>query len=389
MRFSVITIFPEFFDSPLKHGLLDKAIDSKKVRIDILNLRDFAKGKHRQTDDTPYGGGPGMVMMPGPLAAAINHARKSNSGSKVVALSPGGTPLNNHKAKTLAKQKGLILVCGRYEGIDQRIIDHYCDEEISIGDYVLTGGEPAALILIDAVSRMLPGVIGDPESVSRDSFSNALSHPQYTRPRNHEGYQVPEALFSGDHEKIRQWRENAAWERTRKYRPDLLAGLAATRFWLIINEPTLEVFPDYMAMIKSYRLGGALFVIPNTQKRNEARTIIENQKRFSNSKIFFKRSVSDAVRWLEKKEGAFPEIIRIGFNADAKATARNFSSNRISNKNIPAALYIGSTYPSESSKYAFFESNPIIVFEEEFLNTDPQHLALLALDRVLKNKPTG
>ena len=333
MRFQIVTIFPDFFSTPLEHGLLDKAIDADRIVVDVVNLRQFAKGRHRQTDDAPYGGGPGMVMMPEPLVCAIDHAKKKDPDARVIALSPGGRRLTDRYARQLARDnRGLILLCGRYEGIDQRIIDHYCDEEISIGDFVLTGGEPAALVLIDAVSRMLPGVVGDPESVDRDSFKIALAPPQYTQPRSFEGHSVPAVLTSGDHAKIESWRRRAAQKRTSHYRPKLLIDLARTDTWLVIvrgeNSGTNAVetieLQQTLAVAEAFELAGVVFVCPAIVVRDGTRAQIDSLALPSDrgTVVAVKRSLKDAENWVRKRTGKTPLVIGIKSEGNAEDASR-------------------------------------------------------------------
>jgi len=224
MRFDILTIFPEFFDSPLREGIIRRAVQDGHVEIVVTNIRDFALDRHAMTDDRPFGGGEGMVMKPEPLAAAISAAKEENPSASVVLLSPQGRTLDQEAAAGFTDVPGLILVCGRYEGIDQRLIDGFVDLELSIGDYILTGGELAALVVVDAVTRLLPGVLGCSRSASCDTFSRGLlKHPQYTRPRDFDGNTVPEVLLSGDHDAIRDWRFLASVRRTLARRPELLA----------------------------------------------------------------------------------------------------------------------------------------------------------------------
>ncbi|TBV82174.1 MAG: tRNA (guanosine(37)-N1)-methyltransferase TrmD [Desulfobulbaceae bacterium] len=226
MRFDILTIFPDFFDSPLAAGMIRRAWQGQIIDVRVHNIRDFTANKHAMTDDRPFGGGAGMVMKPEPLAAAVRHARVDSAGGKVVLLSPQGRTLDQRLATELAGEQHLILVCGRYEGVDERFRSAYVDREVSIGDYVLTGGEPAALVLLDCVIRLLPGVLGCDESAANDTFSpgsrGGLKYPQYTRPRVFEGQKAPEVLFSGDHAVIAQWRFLAAVRRTVERRPELL-----------------------------------------------------------------------------------------------------------------------------------------------------------------------
>jgi tRNA (guanine37-N1)-methyltransferase len=224
MRFDILTIFPDLLTSPLQEGIIRRAIQDHKIEVAIHNIRDFATDKHAMTDDRPFGGGEGMVMKPEPIAAALDQVKEEAGAGRVIFLSPQGKPFNQMKAAELAKLDHLILLCGRYEGIDERVIDLYVDEEISIGDYILTGGELAAMVVVDAVTRLQPGVLGCADSVSQDSFSRGmLKHPQYTRPREFMGLEVPEELLAGDHSVIRDLRLVATVRQTLAKRPELLA----------------------------------------------------------------------------------------------------------------------------------------------------------------------
>lgn len=207
MRVSVITIFPDMLRSFLGYGLLEKAVRNGLLRVDVHDLRAFSRDKHRKVDDRPFSGGPGMVLMPDPLFRAVEHVRADQPG-RVVLFSAYGRVLSQRRVKELAALEHLILVCGRYEGVDQRFIDECVDEEISLGEYVLMGGEVAAEALLEAVSRMLPGVVGNPESVQSDTFyqEDQVAFPQYTQPRSYRGLDVPDLLLSGDHERIQAWR---------------------------------------------------------------------------------------------------------------------------------------------------------------------------------------
>jgi len=219
----VLTLFPRMIAAPLEESILGKAREKGLLRVQVTDIREFADGKHRVTDDVPYGGGAGMVMKPEPLVAAIEAARQRGPGARVVLLSPQGPRFNQGKAQELASHGTLILVCGRYEGVDERVL-RWVDEELSLGDFVLTGGEIAALAVIDAIARLVPGVLGNELSTQSESFSGEglLEGPQYTRPPEFRGLRVPEVLLSGDHEKIARWRQDQAVARTRERRPDLL-----------------------------------------------------------------------------------------------------------------------------------------------------------------------
>lgn len=222
MHFHILTIFPDWFTSPLSVGLLKKAQDKRVLSFTIHNLRDYAPGKHRSTDDTPYGGGRGMVMSPEPLVAAIESVRSKLPAARCILLSPQGPRLSQPKAVELAGCPALVLVCGRYEGVDERVRT-FVDEEISIGDYIVGGGEVAALVVIDAVARLVPGVIGCCESAEDESFTTGLlEYPQYTRPEEFRGMRVPRVLLSGHHGEVMRWRRRQSLLRTKARRPDLL-----------------------------------------------------------------------------------------------------------------------------------------------------------------------
>jgi tRNA (guanine37-N1)-methyltransferase len=222
MQIDVLSIFPEMFPGPLSVGLLGKAIEDGKLSVDVTNIRDYATDRHRTVDDSPYGGGPGMVMKCGPLFAAVESLREKNSLERVILMSPRGRRLNQDIVRELAAQPDFVLICGRYEGVDERVTQTLCTDEISIGDYVLSGGELPALVIIEAVSRMIPGVVGDWGSVETDSFyEGILGAPQYTRPSEFRGMNVPQVLMDGHHAMIEHWRRKEALRLTRARRPDL------------------------------------------------------------------------------------------------------------------------------------------------------------------------
>lgn len=221
MKISVLTLFPEFIEALKEYSIIGRAIREKIIELEIIDIRDFAVNKYLQVDDYPYGGGPGMLMMASPIADAINKVK--NESSKVYFLTAQGQKLNQKKLKAMKKEKHIILLNGHYEGIDQRVIDNYVDEEISIGDYVLTGGEIPSMVLIDSLTRLLDGTLASEESYKDESFYDGLlEYPQYTRPRVFEGHEVPEILLSGDHEKVRKYRLKESLRNTYKKRPDLL-----------------------------------------------------------------------------------------------------------------------------------------------------------------------
>jgi len=225
MHFDILTLFPEMFDSPFRESILKKAVEQNLVSIAVHNIRDYAPGKHRVTDDASYGGGGGMVMKPEPIFEAVEAILGEDPPSSVsiVLLSPQGRPFTQKMAWELVAYPRILLLCGRYEGVDERVRQFLTNDEISIGDYVLTGGEIPAMVLVDAVTRLIPGVLGDPGAVVRDSHAQGLlEHPQYTRPPVYRGYAVPRVLVSGDHGEIALWRRREALRRTYQRRPDLL-----------------------------------------------------------------------------------------------------------------------------------------------------------------------
>ena len=223
LRFDIVSIFPGMFASPFGDSIIQRAREAGLLDIHVHDLRDYSLNKHRKVDDSPFGGGVGMVMNVEPIARAITAVKKEVPETRTILLSPGGRPFDQEKAWELSSLPSLTLICGRYEGIDERIRLHYVDEEISIGDYVLTGGELPAMVLVEAISRLLPGVLGDPESLLEESFhDDLLEYPQYTRPRDYEGLKVPEILVSGDPKKIRDWQKAEALKKTAQVRPDLL-----------------------------------------------------------------------------------------------------------------------------------------------------------------------
>jgi tRNA (guanine37-N1)-methyltransferase len=222
MRIDVITLFPEMFEKPLETSLLGKARTAGTIEVSVHDLRDHGLGRHRSVDDEPYGGGPGMVMRPEPIWAAVEAVR--TEGAFVILMSARGTLLDHDVVRRLAAHDHLVLICGRYEGVDERVAAHLADEEISIGDYVLAGGEVPALVVIEAVSRLVPGVLGNVESLALESHSaGLLEYPQYTRPPEFQGHAVPDVLLSGDHRAVERWRRDESERLTQQRRPDLWA----------------------------------------------------------------------------------------------------------------------------------------------------------------------
>lgn len=237
MKIELLTIFPEMFDSFLNASIIGRAREAGLLDIHATDIRPYSQNKHKNTDDYPFGGGAGMLMLAQPIADAMKAVTRPPFQGKRIYMSPRGVPLTQALAQQLSQEERVVILCGHYEGVDQRVLDKYIDMEISVGDYVLTGGETAAMVLIDCVSRLVPGVLGSAESAGDESFSNdgLLEYPQYTRPRVFEDMEVPEVLLNGDHKKISQWRREQALLATARMRPDLLAAASITpaeRRWL-------------------------------------------------------------------------------------------------------------------------------------------------------------
>ena len=240
MRFHILTLFPEMFDSPFSHGIIQRARESGLIEISTHNFRDHAHDRHRTVDDYPFGGGAGMLLKPEPLFEAVEAVRGSgglDESTPVVLLSPQGRRLTQRVVEELAREDDIVLLCGRYEGFDERVRQYLATDEISVGDYVLGGGELAAMVVVDAVARLVPGVVGSAASTEDDSFTTGLlQHPQYTRPSEFRGLEVPEVLLSGNHGEIARWRRRESLRRTFERRPDLLDGMELTDEELLFVE---------------------------------------------------------------------------------------------------------------------------------------------------------
>lgn len=221
LEIDLVTIFPKFFKGPLEESLIQKAQQKNLVKIKAHNLRDYTHDRHKTVDDKPFGGGPGMVMKPEPIFDCVEDIQKKGKSGWVIVMDPQGEPLTQKVAKKLATKKHLILLCGHYEGIDHRVKEHLADQEISVGDFITMGGEAPALCLIESVIRLIPGVIGNQESLAEETFEEGLEYPQYTRPRDYRGWKVPDILVSGNHQEVKKWRNKIARDMTRKKRPDL------------------------------------------------------------------------------------------------------------------------------------------------------------------------
>ncbi len=358
MRFSVVTSFPELFGPFFETSLLGRAVASGRVAVRCVDPRDFAGDRHRTTDDTPYGGGPGMVMKPEPLVAAVEEAAAWGAAggaksSRNIVLSPAGAPLTQHLARQLAGEDHVILVCGRYEGIDQRVVDEIGAEEVSLGDFVMTGGEVAAMAAIDAASRYVPGVLGEPSSTAEESFSEGLlEYPHYTRPQSFRGREVPEVLRSGNHARIRRWRRAKALTRTAERRPDLLASqplsaedrellgssapasLAARTYVILAHYPVFDRagqvvtasiknldIHDIARSAATFGVGGAIAVTPITAQRDKVDHIVgawDDQARREGggddhrigalSRVWAEASLEDALTRVAERHGSAPLV---------------------------------------------------------------------------------
>ncbi len=375
MRFTVVTLFAEMFDSVLSTSVLGKARAAGLVEIDFVNPRDFATDKHRSVDDTPYGGGPGMVMKCDSLLAAIDSAGAGSSPHRIL-LSPVGKTLTHARAFELAKLDHVVLVCGRYEGIDERAVDLGIDESLSIGDYVLTGGELGAMVIIDSVSRFVPAVLGHSESASDESFSNGLlEYPQYTRPASHSGHSVPETLLSGNHARIEAWRHQQSLQRTAVHRPELLRNnpelvrsLASRTYVVLAHHPVLDRHGDIVTTsvtnfdihdiarsCATYGVAGYYPVSPIRLQRDKIARIIEiwrkeirqtgaEDRGHALGTIAVQDSIESAVREIEERERGKAWVVATSAQDGEPARQVGFTelvAERIAGGNGPLILVLG------------------------------------------------
>lgn len=374
MRFTVITIFPEMFESVLGAGVLGRGRDAGRLAVEFVNPRDFTTDRHRTVDDTPYGGGPGMVMKAEPLMAAIEAAcaGKEPPPHRIL-LSPGGAPLSQRRVKELARLEHIVLLCGRYEGIDERVAELGIDEELSIGDFVLSGGEIAAMAVIDAVARYVPGVLGEATSTDEESFSESLlEYPQYTRPAELRGLAVPEVLLGGNHARIAEWRRAQALRRTAERRPDLLAAHSFTdrdrRLWqdmadvdpagrtyvALVHHPVYDRnqkvvtsaitnldIHDIARSVATYGLAGYYVITPVTTQRDKVKSILSawNQGIVQNhaddridalSRVETAPSIADAAAAIGETWGKPPRLIATSARESQGRPTIDFDSLRMS-----------------------------------------------------------
>lgn len=353
MKFDILTIFPEFFESPFSFGIFKKAREKKLIEINTHDFRNFTVDKHRTVDDAPYGGGGGMLMKPEPIGRAIEQVKSGEARSLVILTTPGGEPFTDETARELAEYEQLVVICGRYEGIDDRVRDIYVDREISIGDYVLSGGEYAASVIVDSVSRFIPGVLGNVLSPEEESFKEGLlEYPQYTRPESYKGKKIPEVLLSGNHREIAEWRKKESIRKTYLRRPDLLDRARLTlgdmNYIKDLKKTNPPFFRAYIALIHypvynnrltiintaftnldihdisragtTYGIRKYYLVQPNREQQKLAERVLKHWTdgegpSFNKSRadalefVEIKDSLEDAVTDIERIEGQKPRIV--------------------------------------------------------------------------------
>ncbi len=378
LNFTVITIFPQMFASSLGHSILKKAQEKSLVSVRLMDLRDYTSDRHRTTDDSPYGGGQGMVMKAEPLVAAIEQIRKNTPKARVILLSPKGKVFTQKDAARLAGEAEIVLVCGRYEGIDARI-DAFIDEDLSIGDYTLSGGEPAANVVIDAVSRLIPGVLGNENSAVEESFSEGLlEYPQYTRPEEFRGLKVPEVLLSGDHDRIKQWRREMSLRLTMERRPDLWAKAPLTQeernrfspvhapvFVALLHHPVYDKngqvvttavtnmdIHDIARSARTYGIAGFFVVTPVKALQKLAQKIIDHWEAGYGSQynvtrkealalVQIRDTLDDVIIEIERESGEKPTIVAT--SAKSGPTRASFPELRemLEKKTCPFLILLG------------------------------------------------
>jgi tRNA (guanine37-N1)-methyltransferase len=417
MRFTVVTLFPEIFDSVLATSVLGKARSAGLLSVDFVNPRDFATDKHNSVDDTPYGGGPGMVMKCDTLLAAIESA-SSNDPCHRVLLSPVGAALTQSKVQELATREHLLLVCGRYEGVDERVVELGIDESLSIGDYVLTGGELGAMVIIDSVARMIPGVLGHADSASDESFSDGLlEYPQYTRPAEFRDHAVPEILCSGHHKKIEEWRRKKSIERSARHRPDLLVRqedlvrtLAARSYVILAHHPVLDRRGDVVTTsvtnldihdiargCATYGLAGYLVVSPIRLQREKIDRIIgiwqneisqpgSEDRGHALATIEVIDSVESALTLIQERHGTEPWVVATSAQAVEGLDSVNYQelvAERIAESSSPLAIVLGTGWGLD--KHVFSLSNSALIPLEgggDFNHLSVRSAAAVILDRL-------
>lgn len=415
MRFSVITLFPEIFASPLDHSILKRARERDLVSVDLVDLRQYARDRHRTADDYPYGGGQGMVLKPEPLIEAIEDSRRRLEDPHVILLSPWGRVFDQEAALAISRHRDVVLVCGRYEGVDERVVG-YADELLSIGDYTLSGGEIPALAVIDGVARLIPGVLGNDRSAREDSFVDGLlEHPQYTRPAEYRGMKVPEVLLSGDHEEIRRWRRRMSVETTARLRPDLLAKASAAPagkvYVALLHHPVsdrlgrtvtssitnLDIH-DIARTCRTYGAAGFYVVNPVKTLRKLAARIIEHWERgygascnSSRREALALARLSDdldaAVASVRRECGAAPRLVATSARSRPATNMITFGKMRemLIRKPVPYMILLGTGWGLAD---AVFDRSDFVL-EPIAGRDDYNHLSVRAASAVMLDRILG
>ena len=419
LKFTVITIFPQMLDSSVGHSILKKAREKGLLDVEQVDLRDYTSDRHHMTDDYPYGGGQGMVMKPEPLVSAIEAARARNPKARVILLAPQGRVFTQREAQRLAQEQEIVLICGRYEGIDERV-KSFVDEELSIGDYTLSGGEPAAAVVIDAVARLVPGVLGNQESPLDESFSTGLlEYPQYTRPEEFRAMKVPDVLLSGDHQRIKQWRHDQSVALTRARRPDLLAETAPTSpphstapqapvYVALLHHPVYDKnrqvvttavtnmdIHDIARSGRTYGVRGFYVVTPVKALQKLAAKIIEHWETGYGSQYNVTRkqaleiarianSLDDALIDIEREAGEKPLVIVTSARSGANRVSFNTMRDMLNNTTRPCLILFGTGWGLTET--IFSQSDYVLEAIEGY--TDYNHLsvrsaAAIVLDRLM------
>ena len=421
LSFTVITIFPKMLDSVLSHGILRKAQEKGLIRVEMVNLRDYTTDRHHTTDDSPYGGGQGMVMKPEPLVAAIEEIRRQSQRPRVVLLSPHGGGFSQQHALRLSQEQRIVLICGRYEGIDERV-KAFVDEEISIGDYTLSGGEPAAAVVIDTVARLVPGVLGNENSAAEESFTDGLlEYPQYTRPEIFRGMEVPDVLLSGDHERIKQWRHERSLEITRERRPDLFAkvhpsmtekvraqAINAPVYLALLHHPVYDKngqvvttavtnmdIHDIARSARTYGVRGFFVVTPVKALQKLALKIIEHWQVGYGSEYNVTRkealalaricdTLDDAVIAIDRDIGEKPIVVVTSARASENPTSFEALRDMLNRETRPFLILFGTGWGLTET--VFFQSDYVlaaIAGRGDYNHLSVRSAAAIILDRLL------
>ena len=428
MKFDIITIFPDFFKSVFSYGVINKALENKIIEIDIHDLRKYSDNKHNTVDDKPYGGGSGMLMTPQPFGRAIKDIRKTDKKSLVILTSPQGKKLDQKITKTLTEYEQIVILCGRYEGIDERIKELFVDIEISIGDYILSGGEYAASLIIDSTSRLIPGVLGNDQSPINESFdNNLLEYPQYTRPETYKELKVPDILLSGNHEEIKLWRKNESIKKTYLKKPELLdesiLNLEETNFLKNFqndNRPSYKVFTglvhypvynkdletittaftnldahDIARASKTYGIEKFYLINPIEEQKELVKRVIDHWTKgpgmeFNPSRkealdiVSIKNSIEETISEIEKIEGKRPKIVVTDARIKENMVGYKFLRDQILKNDSPFLILFGTGWGlvEEIIDSADYILKPIRGYND-FNHLSVRSAAAIILDRLL------